>query len=502
MKINSYITIIFVVSYILTGHSKLAAQLSGNNMMEYQLGNIPDIEPEDLSTLYDQLNLQYRYKGLKASLRLEQFFSTDSLDRDYLQLSQFLVQYRYKKIELKVGNFYETLGRGLVYRSFEIPGSIKEERIYRVRHGFYRDLLGVSFKYTGDVFKIKAIRGKPLNNTLYPGHDDQRTELIEAVQPEISLWNQSLGLIGMRHSMNGDNTYYASMFLQGTLPLNFTYYGEYARNMTQNANILEFNTDDEYGAYLSITHSYGRYGSSLEFKKYQNFVIGTGISDPPTLVKEHYYRLLNRTTHITELTNEGGFQFEVYYTFDDGKMITLNTALAKNKLYEEFTFNEYFAEFYWPFENGSILKSFFDFSIEELRFQDQRYAGGIYYTQMLKNNWSVSLESETQFINGEFYISNPVNNTYLGLIVSKSTKLSGSIYYEFTSDETIADRPGTEEIETKRHYYGVGFTYRPNFKNTIALFVGERRGGPACNSGVCYEVLDFRGIEIRWTIRF
>lgn len=480
----------------------VSGQVSGNNMMEYQLGNIPDVEPEDLSTLYDQLNLQYKYKGLKTSIRLEQFYSTDSINRDYQQISQFLVQYRYKKIELRVGNFNETMGRGLLFRSFEIPSSIKEERFYRVRHAFNRDILGVSFKYTGDVFKIKAIRGKPLNNTYYPGHEDQRKELIEAVQPEISMWNQGLGFIGMRYNMSGEDTYYSSMFLRGNLPLNFSYYGEYARNMSQNANILEFHGDDAYGVYFSLNHSYGRYGSSFELKKYQNFVIGTGISDPPTLVKEHSYRLLNRSTHITELTNESGFQFEVYYNFDDGKMITLNTSKATNKFLNDFVYNEYFVEFYWPFEKGSTLKSFFDFAKDQLSYEDQRYAGGVYYTQMLKNNWSVALESEIQFINGEFNISNPVNNTYLGLIVSKSTKLSTGIYYEYTTDAAIADKPGTEEIETNRHYYGIGVTYRPNFKNTFAFFAGERRGGPACNSGVCYEVLDFRGLEIRWTIKF
>jgi hypothetical protein len=33
--------------------------------------------------------------------------------------------------------------------------------------------------------------------------------------------------------------------------------------------------------------------------------------------------------------------------------------------------------------------------------------------------------------------------------------------------------------------------------NTISMFAGKRRGGPACTSGICYEVLDFEGIEIR-----
>jgi hypothetical protein len=34
------------------------------------------------------------------------------------------------------------------------------------------------------------------------------------------------------------------------------------------------------------------------------------------------------------------------------------------------------------------------------------------------------------------------------------------------------------------------------------MFTGRRRGGPACNAGVCYEVLDFYGVEFRFTTRF
>lgn len=482
--------------------SQVFGQLSGNNLMEYQFGNIPATKPADLSTLYDQLNLQYRQKNLKASIRLEQFYSTDSIKRDYVQVSQFLVQYRYKKIEMKVGNFYESFGRGLLFRSYEIPASIKEERSFRLRHGFYRDLQGVLFKYTGDIFRFKAIRGKPLDNYYPPGNDLQRSELIEAIQPEISLWNQGLGFIGMRYNSQGQNTWYGSMFLRGSLPWNFSYYGEYARNMTENSNIFEFGENDAFGTYLSLNHSYGSYGASIELKKYQNFLIGTGIGDPPTLVKEHSYRLLNRSTHVPELRNESGYQIEVYYSFSDAKMLTINNSQARNILFEDYTFREVFLEFYWPFSGGSYLKSFIDYSMEDINRENPRYAGGVYYTQMLKSNWSLGIESELQTLKREQAVSQPITNIYLGLVLNKSTKISASIYYEFTSDETIADKPNTDEIETKRNFFGVGFNYRPNQKNTFTAFVGERRGGPACNSGVCYEVLDFRGLELRWTTKF
>ncbi len=127
-----------------------------------------------LSSLYDQLNLGYRYKGLKASVRYEQFLSQNE-GSSYYSLSQFQVQYRKEKLELKVGNFNETLGNGLLMRGYEIAGSVFEEEAYRTRYGFYRDMLGFSAKYTGDIWYLNALRGKSLVNYLTSHLRSQRT---------------------------------------------------------------------------------------------------------------------------------------------------------------------------------------------------------------------------------------------------------------------------------------------------------------------------------------
>lgn len=478
------------------------AQVNGTNIMEYQFGNIPDADPEDLSTIYNQTNIQYRQNQLRAFARIEQFYSTDSIKRDYVSLSQFQLKYSFKKIELKVGNFYETLGRELLLRSFEIPSSIQEDRIYRVRQGFYRDIQGVSVNYSGEKFRFKIVRGKPLYNLIPPGEEDRRTELIEGIQPEYSFWDQNIGIVAMRHNQNGTNTTYGSIFIEGNLPLNFSYYGEYARNFSQNAEIFNYSSESSYGAYLSLNYNLKGFGGSFELKKYQDLFIGSGISDPPTLVKEHSYRLLNRSTHVTELFNESGYQVELYYTFSDGKRINLNNSKATNKIIKEVNFNEIFLEYYWPFNNGDNIKSYFDFSRDELKLEVQRYAGGLYYTHIIKGPWSLAIENEVQIINRSYYPGNPITNFYGGLSLNKSTKLSASLYYEFTTDLIVSNKPDTEKTETERYFYGVGFTYRPNFRNTIILFAGERRGGPACISGICYEVLDFSGLEIRWTLKF
>ena len=491
---------IFLTMIIL--NRKVAGQLTGSNLAEYQLGNIPDVKPADLGALYDQLNMLYTYKKLKISSRIEQFYNTDSTNRDYILLSQFVVRYQYQNMDMRAGNFNETLGRGLLLRSFEIPSSIIEDRIYRVRQGFYRDIQGFSFRYTGNKFRVKALLGKPLNNVFPPGDKNRRTELTEGIEPEIILGKQSVGMIIMRHSMDGEHNTYSGLTLHGNLPFNLSYYTEYDRNVSINANPLQFGKNDSYGIYFSLNHYFGNYGASLELKKYHNLLIGSGISDPPTLVKEHSYHLLNRSTHVIDLTDETGYQAEIYYHLNDGKMFTLNHSLSESRLGKTFMFYEYFLEFYWPFITGSSVKSFIDFSRDDLFLEDRRYSCGINYIRIFKNNYSATLEGEVQLIHREFNDNNPVKNIYTSISLAKSTRFLAGISYEFTTDRRVSDRPTTTRIEKSRHFAGVFSTYRPDQKNSIMIFAGERRGGPACTSGICYEVLDFRGAEIRWTLRF
>ena len=133
---------------------KLDAQLSGYNISEFQVGNLPNTEPSDLSTLYDQLKVSYQKNGIRAGIRFETFLGTDSNRLQYQDLSRYYVQYEKDKLEIGVGNFFESLGRGLLLRSFDISGAVLEDRLYRMRYGFYRDVRGFYAKYKGESFQL------------------------------------------------------------------------------------------------------------------------------------------------------------------------------------------------------------------------------------------------------------------------------------------------------------------------------------------------------------
>ena len=110
--------------------SILSAQVAVSNLAEYQVGNLPNAEPGDLSTLFNQLTLEYRQSPITVGLRLENFQSSIG-ERSYNYFAQRYVEWRKGRIKVRLGNFNTTLGRGLVMRAFELPNVVFEQRQFR-----------------------------------------------------------------------------------------------------------------------------------------------------------------------------------------------------------------------------------------------------------------------------------------------------------------------------------------------------------------------------------
>ncbi len=493
-----------IISVIIGSGSVVYGQLTGNNLFEYQLGNLPYTDPVDLSSHYDQLNLGYRYKGLKATLRYEHFLSQNE-GSSYATLSQFQVQYRKEKLELKVGNFNETLGNGLLVRGYEIAGSVFEEEAYRSRYGFYRDMLGFSAKYSGDIWFFQALRGKSLVNTLPPTlpMSDRRIDLVEGMETGISFFNQTLGVILMRNTNTSEKNNFYSLLFSGALPGNVSYNFEFAHDITSDLPVFALNDQSRYGIYGSLSYSRGTFGMSFEYKNYHNLVIGTGISDPPTAVREHKYKVLNRSIHVPQLVDESGIQLEAYYTFRNREYLVFNYTYVLNEFFEAYRFNEFFLEYSFNPGQKSNVVLFADYTSDEFKSEDTRYAAGGIWDYRVVGSWSAQLHLEYQYIEREFTEKQSMHNGVVILGISKSPSLNISLLWEISSDPYLTDRPDTPEPETSvRNWPGLEASYRINPTNTISVFAGNRRGGPACTSGVCYEVLDFEGVEIRFKTKF
>ncbi len=480
-----------IISFILCFSNILHAQFSGNNIAEYQYGQLPS-DSTSISTLYDRLVTNYNYKFLKASATLEQFY-TPLTGSNYIKLSQFSLQYKLKPFDIKIGNFYETIGRGILLRSFEIPGAILEDLSYRSRHYFNRDVLGISARFQHKNFQTKVLYGSPLNYVFPPTQEinDRRADTIAAIYSEYTYKNQTLGVSAMRHSNSGTDKYFLMATLSGSISHLFSYYTEIAKNVSD-FTLTDFSDQASYAIYTGVNLTLNNLGISVEYKNYKNILIGSGINEPPALIKEHSYKVLNRSTHVLQQINETGYQVEAFYTFPDLSTLTFNNSLAKNNFGQKSVFQEYFLEYDFSISDKHDIKIFTDYAEDPVKLEEHRVSAGISTDWKLFKNSSIKTDYEFQTFNrqGENF-----QNHILVFGYAYKSKIICNIVTEYSNDSFIVS-------EGSKIWIGANLKYQVSKSNSFHIFAGERRGGPACNAGVCYEVLDFKGIELRLTSRF
>lgn len=493
----------FVLLVMLWG-SQAHAQLSFSNVLEYQLGNLPFTAPRDLSTAYNQLNLSYRHRYLKAAVKAESFTHVDAA-RDYYQVTQRSLSAGRDRFIVTTGNFYEILGRGLLLRSYEIPGTVREDVGLRVRQGFYRDMEGFLLKYQSNRFEVKALRGRPLYNVFPPTfeRETRRPSLINAAEASVQLSpDLKLGGAYLRNNREDQVSKYSTVFFSANLPFEMQVYSEFAQQLRPEQDLFDFSNKAAHAFYASANYAAGPLGVSLEAKDYNNFVLL--FNDPPPLIKEHSYIVLNRGTHVLEPLNETGWQAEAFLRFNAGHQLTLNASEARNNFPGlRAIFKELFAEFEYHVDEATVLKIFADRSHDPFKLEEQRNAVGLYLDKEWPRSWGTALDVEYQTFERAFATRERVRNYAASFTLSLAPKFSAGVLWERSTDSQLADNPNTAKIEIgARTWLGGSLGYKLDNHHFLNTFFGKRRGGPACTAGICYEVLDFEGVEVRWTSSF
>ncbi len=477
-------THIVLIFFMIKG---VSGQLSLSNILEFQLGNLPLEQPSNLTTHYDQLNIAYRYSDFIFALKLEHFQNPNP-DQSYTHLAQRSVTFKKDGLRLRVGNFYQIFGRGLLLRTYEIPGAIREDFSFRSRYGFYRDIDGVWASYQASWFDLTALRGKPLREFLPPTipEDEHRPNLIEGAQVNFYLSEYVLTGIYLRNNQENEFQEYTSFGLAANLPLNIQLYAEYARQLGGQSEFFDLSDNSTHGLYISMNIIFGPAGLSAEVKDYNNFMLE--FNDPPPLVKEHEYLLLNRSTHSLEPLNETGWQTEFFYTLNGGHSIVVNMSESINETrFKRFIAQEKFLELGIHLFDDMTIKGYADFAREDLRLQKDRYTYGIYIENDWFTRWGTTIDIEYQNYLRGVTTFNKVENYVAQFSISYAPDLSAGILYEYTTD------PG----EIYADWMGYNLSYQYSQHHLISLFYGKRRGGNVCIGGICYEVLPFEGFEFR-----
>lgn len=354
-------------------------------------------------------------------------------------------------------------------------------------------MLGGSFQFRKKKFTAKGFYGKPLNNVFPTGQsfENRRPDNVGAFYLDYNLNNHIIGGSLMHLGNNFDNELFGMLNASGSLSNVISYYGEFS------TGIHEFEAEDrtdenKFAGYFNLNFSYEKLGISAEYKYYKNFLLGAGFNEPPALIKEHSYRVLNRSTHVMQPTDEHGYQIEAFYNLNDKSILTFNNAVAINNFGSKFIYQEYFVEYATILKRKHDLKLFVDYAEDPFKGEQNRLSLGAYAEWKIKKQSGIKTEIEVQSFKRE---NEDVFNFVFLLGYSYKSKFSAGIIVEASNDSFII-------TTDNKIWIGANAKYKLNQKNTFLLFAGQRRGGPACNAGVCYEVLDFEGVELRLTSRF
>ena len=503
--------------------SEACAQVSVSSLVEVQAGRA-GTDSTWSPTLYEQIQADYAVTGAQAGVRLEVFDAwgdrtNPSLGIEYqtAHLSQASLRLNRGGAALVVGNYFAILGRGLTLRAYDLPGVILESQSFRRRYAPARDLLGGTASWQGDLLELKALVGQPVSGDVPPGVRagspsqtiDRRQDWVSGGEAALRP-SQGIALGGTVLNLQPDGqgsswawSGYADLDLSpalGNLPVSGLYgtlYGEYARRAKDIA--------PGHGLYLSSSLGGPNLGLSLEYKDYENFFLG--VNDPPSLIREHSAALLNRSTHVLLAQSEKGYQAEASYTLPWADRITANVSGARNKLTD--TRSAVFREVYLEYAVDRLLPAFsgllfYDWGKDELEGTRRRHSTGITLELGLESEQSVGLDLQAQRGSRPFGSPQTYNNTYAALSWKHPAGIGLAVMLDRTTDPLEVDDARTiDRIETDPlNLWSMGLSARIGSHHEASVFAGRRRGGTACTSGTCYQVLPFRGVEMRISTHF
>jgi len=415
--------------------------------------------------------LDFSYNKFRAGFQVESHNPPLSFSQDTVGygLYQRYLNYSSNNIQITIGNFYTMLGRGLVLRSFE-------NRPLR----WDTNIDGVNFNFQTKYVDGKLLSGKPRDRSGMRLDRLDGGELTFKIHDRVQVGSTYLATIDDEEK----RIHRGSGYLNFSFPL-ASFYSEYASRK-------DFETDWGEGRalYTSADFFINTMTLRAEYKDYDNYHLYKNslydYNNPPTVVREHLYTLLNRHQHIINPQDEKGWLVESLIPVSDYGMSTLSYSKTNNHQGDRL-FQEYYAqlELFYPEDWNWILAAGHE------KDREGRYMN---------------------FVFGSTYNFNYINTIKIiyehqhNKILLTDRQFFSQIYYleysrapHFTIS-IIAERT-TEQFNERDLWFGVQLDTQFFDRYELSLFGGTRREGKICSGGVCVYKPEFEGIEAIFQVR-
>ena len=307
------------------------------NLQSYQEDSKIGAEAQDEIVLNNAyLNLNYTRGNFATGLRYESYLNAlADFDQEFKGNG---IIYRYAtysidNLEITAGNYYEQLGSGLIFRSYEEKGL-----------GIDNAMDGVRLKYNPSPgIYLKTFIGKSRTHFIYSDGIFRGADTEIDINELFSSENKTKVILGgsfVSRYQERDNLVFTIpqnvSAYAGRLNLNhggWSYYGEYAYKINDPANVLsqsQMNYANGTAFTQNITFSKRGFGVSAEMHRTDNMTFKSDrdrngkayiINYIPTLSKPHTYSLLALYPCATQADGELGIQFDIFYKFKKGSQL-------------------------------------------------------------------------------------------------------------------------------------------------------------------------------------
>lgn len=530
-----------------TGIGGREVTLSGANFLRANYGKEDRAQPDVNGWLEDWFDLRLASGGLsyQARFRAYQFLrdlpgTNENLVRHPTQrVVKQSFAYESDRADLRGGNFYGTLNRGLVLRLFED----RQARIDRDATGAWASLkLGDGSAWgrgRASVFGGKTFARFTDLYALDADEENARNTWLQGAEAE---WEPRAGLkVGaqaleaFREDWRVKLAAGSAEWLAGPSTVYLAYAGLSGRDAFNYPNA--FHGRAVYG---SLSAGLGRLELGAEGKYYYNYDLG--FAEPPSLLKYHTYRLMARDLLFPNNQNERGVAARGAWRFGDRarggedayavNLVAIESHPERNPAFlvhaVPLPYFDLDQELRFADASGKTLALDLDWNrqrrFEAGAFEDlNALTAGATASRPLGPRWSAQAEAEVQARRVEFRALEPGDaaqgragavgavtgreSPWLG-VVSGTLGRTGfwtfTLDYEITTSERERD-PGSVHDAlpgVSNGWASAYFTWSAFANHQINLWAGQRRERVVCSGGSCRVEPAFEGGELTWTAHF
>ncbi|RMI19505.1 MAG: hypothetical protein D6681_02965 [Calditrichaeota bacterium] len=396
-------------------------------------------------------------------------------------IAQRFIEYRHKGIEVRVGNFYGMLGRGIVLRAFENRPIRWDSNIDGVKVSIRRDRFSVQM--VAGVPRKSRLESQELEQSSLPARG-KRLPPLYGGEVTFAPW-QSIQ-IGGTYLLTAADRFHRRGFHRGSLlgEINLpvvSFYGEYARLHYPG----EYQLPDGQAIYFSSTLFIGSLTLLGEFKRYEHFAFQDGLlNNPPTAVREHAFTLMNRRQLIQNADNEQGFLVEASFPLGEDRLLTGSYSTTAT-LEGDFIYRDAYGQLEWSaFLNGEWLLGIgrqdepgarFLNAVASLEYDLFRD----YTLKMVLEHQHAKVYATERFTRRQYY------DQLLTLGLSRPGWTLSFLGERSKDQFRLRDfwLGGQLDVSIAQHL-------------DVTLFAGSRRKGKVCIGGVCVVKPELEGVEV------